>query len=95
MVGGTIKDFYVNKNFGDLKEVRFLAKDNDYTDTCCVRAKVPNVVMKEIKVGGSIWWNASNVYLGVYGVEDAKFEKVGFASGDEKTFYQRKAGIII
>lgn len=94
MVGGKIVDFYRLKSGSET--VRFLARGTggEANDYCCVKAKIPEVVFKNLEIGNDIWWHHPYVYIKVFGVDDAKFDKVGYSGGDQEFFYKNKPVLI-
>lgn len=93
MIGGTIIDYYQVRDSIEpgSRVLKFLVRGTDCeaNDYCCVKATIPLVVYPELSPGQQIWWNADYVYLKIYGVQDAKFSKIGFSGGDAKSFYEK------
>jgi len=87
MVGGKIVDWYRREDGA----VEFLARGTggEKGDFCCVTAKIPERVVREIQEGDNIWWQSDALLLTVFGVQDVQFKKIGAAGGGVREFYQR------
>jgi hypothetical protein len=90
MVGGKIKDFFVNETRAHHYIVKFLVVDK--SDHCTVMAEMPkdSIDFRMIKVGQPIWWHNPVVLIKIEETKDVPFKKIGYSGGDIKSFMEDK-----